>query len=34
MDGSVRGNNTGVSQATFNMAMFPKDGGVLGSDWQ
>jgi prepilin-type N-terminal cleavage/methylation domain-containing protein len=34
MDGSVRSVNTGVSTATFNMAMFPNDGGVLGTDWQ
>ena len=33
MDGSVRGLNTSVSQATVNMALFPSDGGVMGTDW-
>jgi prepilin-type N-terminal cleavage/methylation domain-containing protein len=32
-DGSVRSITSGVSQLTFNIAMVPNDGLVLGSDW-
>ncbi len=32
-DGSVRLVNSGISQATFNLAMVPNDGLPLGSDW-
>ena len=32
-DGSVRLVNSGVSQLTFSLAMFPNDGQPLGSDW-
>ncbi|WP_439622365.1 DUF1559 domain-containing protein [Gemmata sp.] len=33
MDGSVRGINSSITQATFQNAMMPADGNVLGSDW-
>ena len=33
MDGSVRGVNSGVSQATWQSALIPDDGIPLGSDW-
>jgi len=33
MDGSVRGINGSISQATWNAAIQPDDGQVLGSDW-
>jgi prepilin-type N-terminal cleavage/methylation domain-containing protein len=32
-DGSVRSVNSSVSQATFNLAMVPNEGGTLGPDW-
>ena len=32
-DGSVRGVSSGVSQATWNAAGYPKDGQVPGSNW-
>jgi prepilin-type N-terminal cleavage/methylation domain-containing protein len=32
-DGSARTVNPGISQATFGMAVDPKDGGTLGNDW-
>ena len=32
-DGSVRLVNSGVSQYTFSLAVFPNDGQPLGSDW-
>jgi prepilin-type N-terminal cleavage/methylation domain-containing protein len=32
-DGSVRSLNQGISQYTFNVAMVPNEGYVLGSDW-
>jgi prepilin-type N-terminal cleavage/methylation domain-containing protein len=32
-DGSVRLVNSGVSQLTWNYAIYPSDGNVLGSDW-
>ena len=32
-DGSVRGVGSGVSALTFNIAMVPNDGLVLGADW-
>jgi len=32
-DGSVRGISRAVSQATWQMAVTPNDGGVLGADW-
>jgi hypothetical protein len=32
-DGSVRFISSGVSQLTFNVALVPDDGLVLGSDW-
>jgi prepilin-type N-terminal cleavage/methylation domain-containing protein len=32
-DGSVRNVSSGVSQLTFNIALVPNDGLVLGSDW-
>ncbi len=33
MDGSVRTISTGLSQATWTLALNPADGQVLGSDW-
>jgi prepilin-type N-terminal cleavage/methylation domain-containing protein len=33
MDGSVRGVSSGVSQGTWQNALIPNDGNVLGSDW-
>jgi len=33
MDGSVRGVTAGMSYTTFNGAVQPNDGAVLGSDW-
>jgi hypothetical protein len=33
MDGSCRSVSTRVSQATFNLAMCPGDGGLLPGDW-
>ncbi|MDB5306491.1 MAG: hypothetical protein JWO38_693 [Gemmataceae bacterium] len=33
MDGSVRGVSSGVSQLTWQYALVPNDGQVLGSDW-
>jgi len=33
MDGSVRGLNASLTQATLNLALFPSDGGVLSSNW-
>jgi prepilin-type N-terminal cleavage/methylation domain-containing protein len=33
MDGSVRTVSTGLSQATWTLALDPADGQVLGSDW-
>jgi hypothetical protein len=32
-DGSVRSDNQGISQVTFNIAMLPNDGLTLPSDW-
>jgi prepilin-type processing-associated H-X9-DG protein len=32
-DGSVRNISSGMSKLTFNIAMVPNDGLVLGSDW-
>ncbi|QEG29815.1 putative major pilin subunit [Gemmata obscuriglobus] len=32
-DGSVRSVSSGVTQQTWSMAVQPRDGGVLGSDW-
>ncbi|HTU91458.1 MAG TPA: DUF1559 domain-containing protein [Gemmataceae bacterium] len=32
-DGSVRGLQQGMSQYTYNLALIPNDGLVLGSDW-
>ena len=32
-DGSVRSVSSGISKATWNLAVLPDDGGVLGSDW-
>jgi hypothetical protein len=32
-DGSVRLVNSGISQQTWQNALFPADGNVLGSDW-
>ena len=32
-DGSVRAVSSGVSQNTFNLALVPDDGQVIGSDW-
>jgi len=33
MDGSCRSVSSNVSQATFNLALFPADGGVMPTDW-
>jgi len=33
MDGSVRGVSAGISQTTWNYAVQPADGFMLGSDW-
>jgi prepilin-type N-terminal cleavage/methylation domain-containing protein len=33
-DGSVRSVSPGISQSTWNYAMLPGDGNILGSDWQ
>ena len=33
MDGSVRGVSSGITQLTWQYALQPSDGQVLGSDW-
>jgi len=33
MDGSGRTVSSSITQTTFNLALFPSDGGVMPSNW-